>query len=133
LGSPPDRLKISGMTVQYIEMTRLTKSLIAWGSQDFNDILKKEIEQMEAEQLPLQQGLSTGSYAIDDKLNVIIIGVSEEAGFIRAKAGIFYTGIIAGCSCADDPTPVNEESEYCVVQLDIDKLTAETTVTFLAE
>jgi hypothetical protein len=133
LGSPPDRLKISDMSVQYIEMTRLTKSLIAWGSQDFNDILKKEIEQMEAEQLPLQQGLSTGSYAIDDKLNVIIIGVSEEAGFIRAKAGIFYTGIIAGCSCADDPTPVNEESEYCVVQLDIDKLTAETTVTFLAE
>jgi hypothetical protein len=121
------------MTVQYIEMIRLTKSLIAWGSQDFNDILKKEIEQMEAEQLPLQQGLSTGSYAIDDKLNVIIIGVSEEAGFIRAKAGIFYTGIIAGCSCADDPTPVNEESEYCVVQLDIDKLTAATTVTLLAE
>jgi hypothetical protein len=133
LGSPPDRLKISGMTVQYIEMIRLTKSLIAWGSRDFNDILKKEIEQMEAEQLPLQQGLSTGSYAIDDKLNVIIIGVSEEAGFIRAKAGIFYTGIIAGCSCADDPTPVNEESEYCVVQLDIDKLTAATTVTLLAE
>jgi len=88
---------------------------------------------MDAEQLPLQQGLSTGSYAIGDKLNVMIISVSEKAGFIRAKAGIFYTGIIAGCSCADDPTPVNEESEYCVVQLDINKLTAETTIALLAE
>ena len=121
------------MTVQYIEMIRLTETLNAWGAPDFKDILKKEIEQMDAEQLPLQQGLSTGSYAIGDKLNAMIINVFEEAGFIRVKAGIFYSGIIAGCSCADDPTPVNEESEYCVVQLDINKLTAETTVAILAE
>ena len=88
---------------------------------------------MDAGHLPLQQGLSTGSYVIDTKLNAMIIGVSEIAGFIRIKAGIFYSGIIAGCSCADDPTPVNEESEYCVVQLDINKKTAETTVILLAE
>lgn len=109
------------------------KALNAWGTPDFKDILKEEIEKMDAGQLPLQQGLSTGSHALDDKLNAVLIGVSEEAGFIRVKAGIFYSGIIAGCSCADDPTPVNEESEYCVVQLDIDKQTAETTVALLAE
>ncbi|MDO8704714.1 MAG: hypothetical protein Q7J84_07155 [Sulfuricaulis sp.] len=121
------------MTVQDIEMIRLTKTLNAWGTPDFKDILKKEIEQMDAGQLPLQQGLSIGSYAIDDKINVMIINVSEAAGSILVKAGIFYSGIIAGCSCADDPTPVNEESEYCVVQLDINKQTAETTVVLLAE
>ena len=126
-------MKISGMTVQYIEMIRLTKTLNAWGTPDFKDILKKEIDQMDAGQLPLQQGLSTGSYALDGKFNVMIIRVSEEAGIIRVKAGIFYSGIIAGCSCADDPTPVNEESEYCVVQLDIDKQTADTTIALLAE
>ena len=126
-------MKISGMTVQYIEMIRLTKTLNAWGTPDFKDILKKEIEQMDAGQLPLQQGLSTGSYAIDSQLNAMIIGVSEAAGFIRVKAGIFYSGIIGGCSCADDPTPVNEENEYCVVQLDINKQTAETTVALLVD
>ena len=114
-------------------MIRLTKTLNAWGTPDFKDILKKEIEQMGAGQLPLQQGLSTGSYALDSKLSAMIIGVSERADFIQVKAGIFYSGIIAGCSCADDPTPVNEENEYCVVQLDINKLTAETTVTLLTE
>ena len=114
-------------------MIRLTKTLNAWGTPDFKDILKKEIEQMGADQLPLQQGLSTGSYAIDSKLNAMIIGVSEGADFIYVKAGIFYSGVIAGCSCADDPTPVNEESEYCVVRLDINKSTAETTATLLAE
>ncbi len=114
-------------------MIRLAETLNAWGTPDFNNILKKEIEQLDAGQIPLQQGLSAGSYAIDGKLNAMIIGVSEEAGFIRVKAGIFYASIIAGCSCADDPTPVNEESEYCVVQLDIDKQTAETTIALLAE
>lgn len=114
-------------------MIRLAKSLNAWGTPDFEDVLKAEIEQMGAEQLPLQQGLSTSSYALDDKLKARIIAVSEEAGFIRTKVGIFYAGITPGCSCADDPTPVEEQSEYCVVQLDIDKTTAETTVALLAE
>jgi len=114
-------------------MIQLTKSLNAWGTPDFEDILKSEIEQLGAEQLPLQQGLSTSSYALDDKLKVRVISVSEEAGFIRAKIGIFYSGIIAGCSCADDPTPVEEQVEYCVVQIDINKITAETTVALLAE
>lgn len=114
-------------------MIRLTKSLNAWGTADFEGILKAEIEQMGAEQLPLQQGLSTSSYALDDKLNVRIIGVSGDTSFIRAKVGIFYKGMIPGCSCADDPTPVEEQNEYCVVQLDIDKTTAETTVVLLVE
>ena len=114
-------------------MIRLTKSLNAWGTPDFEGTLKAEIEQLGAEQLPLQQGLSTSSYALDDKLKARIISVAEEAGFIRAKVGIFYAGITPGCSCADDPTPVEEQAEYCVVQLEIDKTTAETTVELLAE
>ena len=88
---------------------------------------------MGAEQLPLQQGLSTSSYALDDKLNAMIISVAEDANFIRAKVGIFYAGITPGCSCADDPTPVEEQAEHCVVQLDINKMTAETTVALVAE
>lgn len=114
-------------------MTRLTQALNAWGTPDFESVLKKEIERLGAEHLPLQQGLLTGSYALDNKLQAMVISVSEDAGFIHAKAGIFYTGILTGCSCADDPTPVNEESEYCVVQLDIDKSTAETAVALVAE
>lgn len=114
-------------------MIQLTKALNAWGTAEFRGILKKEIEHMNTEQLPLQQELSTGSYALDDNLNVMIINVSEVEGFIRAKVGIFYTGIIAGCSCADDPTPVNEQPEYCEVQIDINKVTADATVTLLED
>ncbi len=114
-------------------MFRLSNALQAWGDPDFKDVLKAELEQLGADQLPLQQGLATGSVAVDDKLKAMIISVSDTPGSILAKAGIFYSGIIAGCSCADDPTPVDEQSEYCVVQLEIDKQTATTTVTLLAE
>jgi hypothetical protein len=113
-------------------MIRLTKALGAWGTPEFEGVLKREIEQLDAAQLLLQQGLTTGSYALDGH-KAMIIDVTEEAGRLRVKAGIFYSGIITGCACADDPTPVNEESEYCVVQLDIDKHTAETTIALLAE
>ena len=84
-------------------------------------------------QLPLQQGLATSSYVADGEFSAMVLDVSEDSGFIHAKAGIPYSGIIAGCSCADDPTPVSEQSEYCEVLLAINKLTAETTVTLLTE
>lgn len=114
-------------------MAQMTRALAAWGSPDFKTVLKQEIETLGAGQLPLQQGLSTSSYALDTQLSAMIIDVIEAAECLRVKAGIFYTGIIAGCSCADDPTPVDENAEYCVVQLVIDKTTAETTVTLLAD
>ncbi len=114
-------------------MTRLPNSLNAWGTPGFETILKQEIEQMGAAQLPLQQGLTRSSHVTDRPFQAMVIAVREEKGRIRAKAGIFYTGVIAGCSCADDPTPIDEQTEYCVVQIDIDRATADAQVTLLPE
>ena len=113
-------------------MLRLSKSLSAWGTPAFEEILKEEIERLDVGVLPLQQGLSRGGYSDGEGLSVMIIGISDEPTLIRAKTGVFYTAIIAGCSCADDPTPVDELAEYCEVQFDIDKTTAETKVTLLS-
>lgn len=114
-------------------MIRLMQSLNAWGTPGFADVLKKELEQLDADALPLQQGLSTGSHAIATSIRVLINATGEEAGFIRARAGILYAGIIAGCSCADDPTPVDEQPEYCEVRVDIDKRTGDTTIALLTD
>ena len=114
-------------------MVQLTRALNAWGTPDFEGILKNEIEQMHADQLPLQQCLATSSYALDDNIRAMIIAVSESGNFIHVKAGIFYSGVIAGCSCVDDPTPLSEQSEYCEVWLHIDKTTAETKIVPVAE
>jgi len=114
-------------------MIQFSKALRAWQSPDFEVVMKEEIERLDADLLPLQQGLSQSSYAKSDKLSARIISVAEEADCLRVKAGLFYTGVIAGCNCADDPTPVDEINEYCEVRFDIDKKTAETTVTLLRE
>jgi hypothetical protein len=109
-------------------MIRLDKALSAWGTPDFGAILKQEIAHLGADQLPLQQGLSNGNYVVDAPITVMINSVTEMENVIRIKAGIFYQGVMGGCSCADDPTPTSESNEYCEVQLDIDKATAATSV-----
>ena len=114
-------------------MLKLDKSLNAWGSADFEGILKQEVAQFGVEQLPLQQGLSIGNYVADAPITLVIQSVAEMGRVISIKAGIFYQGVIGGCSCSDDPTPVSEITEYCVVQLDIDKTTAATSVVLVTE
>lgn len=114
-------------------MIRFDKSMLAWGTPDFEAVLKQEIAQLEAGQLPLQQGLSTGNYVSDAPITVAINRVMEMENIIRVTAGIFYQGVIGGCSCTDDPTPVSEINEYCEVQLDIDKATAIAAVALMSE
>ncbi|MDP1897968.1 MAG: hypothetical protein Q8K43_08785 [Sulfurimicrobium sp.] len=109
------------------------KALNAWGTPEFAAALKQEIAQADPALLPLQQGLSIGSHATDGPVGAMLLKVDEDEGMIRAKAGIFYTSIIAGCSCADDPTPISENNEYCEMQFDIDRITGETVVTVLAD
>ena len=111
----------------------LDRVLDAWGTPAFRDVLKATLEQLTVEQLPLQQGLSQSSYACDDNIKVVIISVAEKSGLIRATAEIFYTGIIPGCSCADDPTPVDNYAEHCEVQIDINMQTAGTIISLLSE
>lgn len=112
---------------------QLTTVLNAWGMPAFEAILKHEIETMPVELLPLQQSLAQSSYTDGANRSVTIMRVTEMADFIRVRAGIVYSGIIPGCSCADDPTPMSELTEYCEVQLDIDKTTAEALVTLLTD
>lgn len=109
------------------------RSLDAWGTPDFEAALKQDIAQLDATRLPLQQGLSVGSHVMDGPLGATIIRVCADENAIHAKAGIFYASIIAGCSCADDPTPISENAEYCEVWFDIDRKTAETSVALVAD
>jgi len=111
----------------------LPRALSAWNTPAFPAVLQQEIEHLDAGSLPLQQGLSQGSYASHEGLSVMLISASELPDCIRARAGIHFTGIIAGCNCADDPTPVDGHPEYCEMQFDIDRHTAETTVTLLQD
>lgn len=114
-------------------MIRFDKVLQAWGTPGFEAILKQAIAQLGIDRLPLQQGLATGNYVADAPLAVAIHSVVEMDHALRVQAGIFYQGVIGGCSCADDPTPASDINEYCEVQLDIDKMSAAVAISLLAE
>ena len=105
-------------------MIQLSKSLAAWGTLAFEATLKGELERLDAGQLPLQQGLSGTSHVTASQHTVMVLGARDEGGVIHAKVGLFYGGVLMGCSCADDPTPVEEQPEYCVLEVTISRETA---------
>lgn len=114
-------------------MTRMNRSLVAWNTPRFGSVFKEEVRQLGTSSLPLQQGLSRSSHVSGNDLEAVVLGAGEEVKCIRVKAGIFFQGVIAGCSCADDPTPADTLTEYCVLQFDIDKQTADTVVTLIED
>jgi hypothetical protein len=102
---------------------RLPESLAAWGSPAFAAVLKRELA-AQAGQLPLQQALAGSSAVFGDRIEVMVIASDADAAQVRARVGVFFSGIVAGCSCADDPTPVEAQNEYCELELAIDRRTA---------
>jgi len=84
-------------------------------------------------QLPLQQGLTQSSYVSESNFTVVILNACDTVNNIYVKAGIFFAGVNAGSCCADDPTPLNEQTEYCEIQFVINKSTAEATIKLLQD
>lgn len=111
----------------------LKQSVEHWGTPEFSDAFKAEVERLRHEELPLQQGLALSSYVSSEPFRVMVINSEADEKRLRIKAGVFYSGIIAGCSCSDDPTPTDVQAEYCDLQFDIDRQSGEASVALLAE
>ena len=105
-------------------MLRLARSAAASSRPAFNATLVEELEALGPRHPALcpllQAGLSQTSSVADEPISISILGVDEEEGQIRARLGVFYAGVIAGCNCADDPTPVDSRPERCELLLDLD-------------
>jgi hypothetical protein len=114
-------------------LIRLPDSLAARGSPRFAQVLKHELEGLAPGRLPLQQGLTSTSHALDEGIEVTVLGTVDEGPSIRVRVGVFFSGIVAGCSCADDPTPVEPQAEYCELAIAIDTATAEAVAAVLAD
>jgi hypothetical protein len=112
---------------------KLVETCKSWGTTAFDDTFKEEVGKLQNSQLPLQQGLTQSSYVSDSDLNVVILSTSESSEIMRIKTGVFYAGIIAGSCCADDPTPLDEITEYCELQFEINRSTAETEIILLTD
>ncbi len=82
--------------------------------------LKHELENLPAGTLPLEKGTSRGGFVDDSDISVTVISVKQDETSLRAKVGVFFTEIIVGCGCGDDPIP---ENAYCEMHISIDTTT----------
>jgi hypothetical protein len=102
----------------------LTQSAAAWNSPAFCPTLVDELRALgphhPALRPLLQAALARTSAVAEAPIGVQLLGSREDAGRIHVHLGVFYAGIIAGCSCADDPSPVDTITEHCELVLDID-------------
>jgi hypothetical protein len=105
----------------------LPDSASAWGMADYPAVLKRELAE-HMDELPLQQALTGTSAVADESITVVLLDARANETRIHAKVGIFFGGILAGCSCADDPTPVEPQNEYCELQLTLDRSTGQAAV-----
>ena len=103
-------------------MIKLLNSLKHWGSEDFNKILKQELEALDDGILPLEQAICQGGKADGSNISALINSATENDTSIQINVGVFFDEIIAGCNCGDDPMA---ENTYCDLVVSIDKLTAE--------
>ncbi len=105
----------------------LTRSAAAWNRPTFRSTLIDEMQTLGPDHPALhpllQAGLRQTSAVADDALAVHLLSSREQEGRILVQLGIFYAGIIAGCSCADDPSPIDTTTEHCELLLDIDLAT----------
>ena len=114
-------------------MINLPQSLAVWGSPAFDATFKCEVERLDKDLLPLQQALTQSSHVGDDAVKVMVLHTAEVSGILRIKTGVFFSGVIAGCNCADDPTPVDAMTEYGELLFEIDVVTARATVALAPE
>ncbi len=103
-------------------MPKFTTSLRAWNTASFSETLKSEIEHLPAGALPLASGTAQGGMVDDSSIVATIIRFADIGDSIEANAGVFFTEIVGGCSCGDDPMA---ENAYCEMRVTIDRATAE--------
>ena len=80
--------------------------------------LKAWIEGLGPGLLPLERCAARGGLVDDSAVTATVIAASVTADRIEARVGVFFTEILGGCSCGDDPAV---ENAYCELQLRIDR------------
>lgn len=104
-------------------MAQLTQTLRQWGRPAFEQTLKRELQQLDLDQLPLHLAVTEGGLVDDSPIETTIIRSEDDVTHINIRAGIFFTELVPSCSCGDEP---QAKPVYCDIAIKIDKNSAET-------
>lgn len=99
-----------------LDFPRLPASLAAWGSPGFADTLKDELASLPAGSLPLEAGCDQGGRVDDGSARFTVLLARADAQGVQVRLGVFFTEVVGGCSCGEDPFSVDT---YCELDLAI--------------
>lgn len=120
-----------------LQTISLPNTLSAWQNQAEAPILKQalteELNQFDKTQLPLQSGLTQGSWVVDQPIQLMILDQQSTTQTLTIKALVFYSSLNAGSCCENDPSPNCELTETITVLLQISRQDALTQVRLLRD
>ena len=104
-------------------MIDLSETLATWPTSEREAALKRALEGLDAACLPLQQALTQGSQVTAEPFQVMVLTTAETEDALEARVGVFFTSLLGGCQCADDPTPLDPLPEYAQIEVTIQRET----------
>ncbi|MGB5261534.1 MAG: glucosamine--fructose-6-phosphate aminotransferase [Gammaproteobacteria bacterium] len=101
---------------------RLPAAVRDWGTEYFEQTLKDEIEALDAAWLPLFTGTRQGGRVDAADIAATVLGSCAHEQTIQARVGVFFSEVVGGCSCGDEPFL---QPAYCLLLVTIEKRTAQ--------
>ena len=96
-------------------MVKLVESLKHWGSDNFSNILKKELVELGVDFLPIQEAATPGKFVNDSEIGITILAISDNKAHINVKIGAIFSEIQWGYCCGEEePMVSNAYCEICV-------------------
>jgi len=87
----------------------LVDSVGAFGTPTFAEVLRRELLALPDGVLPIEG--EQGGLVDPASLGVTLLSSRADAERIEIAVGVFYTEIVGGCSCGDEPFGVNGYTE----------------------
>ena len=98
------------------------KCLEAKDSSDLAQELCSTLKALPSGTLPLEAGCDQGGMVDDRDIAATVLGIEQTADHILARVGVFFTEVVGGCNCNEDPLEVNA---YCLLEVRIDSATGD--------
>ena len=102
-------------------MILLNLSINSWGTDAFKETLKKELECLRSDVLPIAHVIDAGNRLDDSDLGIIVNAVRDDEANIYASVGVFFNQIVECLTCSGGDGMCDEA--YCELSVTIDKAT----------
>lgn len=71
------------------------------------------------------------NYVLDTPFDIVLLHDEETRDEIVLKLGIFFEGINTGNCCADDPSTIESQNEYCELLILLSRQNAQAKICLL--